>query len=160
MNLSPIERAFLDVIAYSELGADLLVHSDNGYNVIVGSTANNPDLFTDYSDHPNKLVHLGGHLESTAAGRYQILARNFYAYRLQLKLPDFSPDSQDQIAMQMIRECRAIPDLLDGNIPRVLQLCASRWASFPGAGYGQTEHSLIYLMATFRWRLQVWKWTS
>ena len=42
---------------------------NHGYDVIVGG-----ELFTDYSDHPRKLVTLNPKLKSTAgAGRYQLL---------------------------------------------------------------------------------------
>ena len=40
-----------------------------GYDVIVGG-----ELFTDYSDHPRKLVTLNPKLKSTGAGRYQLLS--------------------------------------------------------------------------------------
>ena len=33
------------------------------------------ELFTDYSDHPRKLVTLNPKLKSTGAGRYQLLSR-------------------------------------------------------------------------------------
>ena len=39
---------------------------NHGYDVIVGG-----ELFTDYSDHPRKLVTLNPKLKSTGAGRYQ-----------------------------------------------------------------------------------------
>ena len=38
---------------------------NHGYDVIVGG-----ELFTDYSDHPRKLVTLNPKLKSTGAGRY------------------------------------------------------------------------------------------
>ena len=49
-------------------------------SVIVG------ELFTDYSDHPRKLVTLNPKLKSTGAGRYQLLSRWWDAYRKQLGL--------------------------------------------------------------------------
>ena len=69
--MTPNEKAFLDMLAHSEIGEALLAVSDNGYNVIVGSTPTKPDLFTSYANHPRKLVRLGEFLQSTAAGRYQ-----------------------------------------------------------------------------------------
>jgi muramidase (phage lysozyme) len=139
------QRAFLDMIAYSELGPKLLSESDNGYNVIVGGT-----LFHDYADHPRqsiKLPRLG--IKSTAAGRYQILARYFDAYKKILKLPDFSPSSQDKIALQLIRECRALDEIESGDIEEAIKLCRSRWASLPGAGYSQHENKLDDLLAAY-----------
>jgi muramidase (phage lysozyme) len=67
--------AFIDTIAYSE-GTSTINNSDDGYNVLVGSTPNHPILFNDYSTHPNVLNHA---LDSTAAGRYQIIHPTFVA---------------------------------------------------------------------------------
>lgn len=138
-------RAFLDMLAFSELGPELLAESDNGYDVIVGSTPGHVDLFDDYSTHPHKRVVLkikGRIVTSTAAGRYQILARYADAYMRDLNLPGFGPVSQDRIAIQMIRECRALDDIEAGRFSQAARKCASRWASLPGAGYNQHENDL------------------
>lgn len=139
-------QAFLDMLAYSEIGRKLLKHSDNGYNVLVGGT-----LFsTDYKDHPRKLVDLPKlGIKSTAAGRYQILARYFDHYKKQLGLKDFSPAAQDAIAIQLIRECKALEDIEAGRISVAIHKCRSRWASLPGAGYGQHENKLHDLLAEY-----------
>ena len=146
-------KAFLDMIAWSEIGPRLLAVSENGYNVIVGSTPERPILFRGYADHPRRLVEVdlgfGKSIFSTAAGRYQILKRYFDAYRRQLGLPDFGPASQDAIALQMIRECRALADIDAGRIETAIRKCASRWASFPGAGYGQHENKTAKLLAAY-----------
>ena len=42
-------------------------------------------------------------LKSTGAGRYQLLSRWWDAYRKQLGLKDFSPKSQDAVALQPLR---------------------------------------------------------
>ena len=64
-------KAFLDMLAWSE-GTDngRQKTRNHGYDVIVGG-----ELFTDYSDHPRKLVTLNPKLKSTGAGRYQLLSR-------------------------------------------------------------------------------------
>lgn len=133
--------AFLTMIAVSE-GTEQL--GDHGYNVLVGGT-----LFDSFTDHPRVLVDLGKGLKSTAAGRYQILERTFDAYKSQLHLPDFSPASQDAIALQLIRECHATADIEIGNFGSAVASCASRWASLPGAGYGQREQRLADLESAF-----------
>jgi muramidase (phage lysozyme) len=142
-------KAFLDMIGFSEIGPDLLKVSDNGYNVIVGSTAAEPDLFEDYSDHPRKLVNLRPGLSSTAAGRYQLLARYFDVYKNQLHLPDFSPASQDAIAIQQIKECHALDDVDNGNFSVAVGKVAHIWASLPGSGYGQHENQLAALQEAY-----------
>lgn len=143
------QKAFLDMIAYSEIGPVLLAVSDNGYNVIVGSTAAFPMLFQSYADHPRRLVPLRPGLKSTAAGRYQLLARYFDAYKRQLHLIDFSPATQDAIALQQIKECRAIQDIEAGRFDDAISKCARIWASLPGAGYGQHENKITDLRAAY-----------
>ena len=55
-------KAFLDMLAWSE-GIDngRQKTRNHGYDVIVGG-----ELFTDYSDHPRKLVTLNPKLKSTS----------------------------------------------------------------------------------------------
>ena len=103
------EIAFLKTIGFSEIGRELLAHSDDGYNVLFGGC-----LFQSYADHPRKKITAGGYT-STAAGKYQILERYYDAYKVQLHLPDFSPHSQDLIALQMIKECHALEDVREGR---------------------------------------------
>lgn len=148
--MTPQQRAFLDMLAVSELGQKLLIASDNGYNVLVGSAPAMPRLFSSYADHPRQLIDLPRlGIKSTAAGRYQLLARYFDAYRKQLGLKDFSPASQDAIALQQIRERGALADIEAGNFAAAVAKCKNIWASLPGAGYGQNENSLAYLQTAF-----------
>lgn len=150
--MSPNLKAFADMIAYSELGPDLLALSDNGYNVIVGSTKDRPILFTDYSQHPRRsqtMTIKGRTVISDAAGRYQFMGRYWAHYKMQLSLPDFGPASQDRWMVQLIKECRALDDVETGHVARAIAKCASRWASFPGAGYNQNEHRLDTLEAAY-----------
>lgn len=147
--MHPQVKAFLDMLAWSELGPQLIELSDNGYNVIVGSTPQKLRLFHDYSDHPRAVVEVRPGLKSTAAGRYQILARYYDAYKVRLGIKDFGPESQDKIALQLISECRALKDIEAGWVMGAIAKCASRWASLPGAGYGQREHKFYELEAAF-----------
>ncbi len=143
-------KAFLDMIAFSELGAEVLAESDNGYNVIVGSLPGRVDTFPHYNDHPRKLVHFdNGTPPSTAAGRYQLLAKWFDAYKKILHLPDFSPASQDAIAIQQIKECKAIDNINAGFFTIAVAECSHIWASLPGAGYGQHENKMEMLRQAY-----------
>jgi len=117
----------------------------DGYNVVVGGTT-----FEGYDDHPRKLVVLNKKgLKSTAAGRYQLLSRYYDAYKKLLKLPDFSPDSQDTIAIQQIKECKALDDVDDGRFDVAVKKVRRIWASLPGAGYGQHENKLAVLRVAY-----------
>jgi muramidase (phage lysozyme) len=139
-------NAFLDMIAVSEGTAGI---GDDGYNVLVGSSKTHPHLFHDYATHPRIVVDLG-RIKSSAAGRYQILKGIFAHYQITLDLPDFSPVSQDKIAIRLIKECGALDEIEAGKIVRAIYLCRSRWASLPGAGYGQRENSMGRLLVAFK----------
>lgn len=135
-------KAFLSLIAFSE---GTIGKGNNGYNVIVGGK-----LFNVYGDHPRKSVWIARIKKfSTAAGRYQILERFYDAYKKILDLPDFGPESQDKIAIQLIRECKALEDIEAGRIREAITKCRSRWASFPGAGYDQHENEMDDLIKAY-----------
>jgi len=140
--------AFLDMIAYSELKG-LIEISDRGYNVIVGSTLKKPILFSSYADHPRKLIQINANLKSTAAGRYQLLSRYFDVYRKRLNLNDFSPLSQDLIAIQQIKERKAIPLIKAGKFEVAVTACSNIWASLPGNNYGQHTNDIAELKAAY-----------
>lgn len=146
--------AFLDMLAWSELGADYLARSDDGYNVIVTGTDGVLELFSDYAAHPfasgrkSKVFSKSGRT-SNASGRYQFMLKDYVHYRDQLHLPDFSAVSQDRWAIQLIKECRALEDIKNGAIEAAVQKCRNIWASLPGAGYGQREHKLEDLIAHY-----------
>lgn len=143
--------AFLDMVAFSEIGPALMRKSDDGYNVIVGSTANQPTLFPTYAAHPKVKVWIESIKNySSAAGRYQLLGRYYDPYKNQLKLPDFSPESQDLIAVQQIKERKAFEDIKAGRFDIAVEKCNSIWASLHGAGYGQHENSLEVLVLYYR----------
>lgn len=145
--LSANLAAFLDCVAFSEIGPDLLALSDDGYNVLVGSTPSKPLLFHDYSHHPRIR---NAAMNSDAAGRYQFMGRYWEPYRKQIPLPDFGPESQDLWALQLIRECKAWDLIANGHFSEAVWNCRSRWASFPASGYGQPEHSLDALQAAYQ----------
>lgn len=133
--------AFLDMLAISE---GTYGKGDDGYNVLVGG-----GHFESYGDHPRKLIQIRPGLASTAAGRYQLLARYYDPYKKLLGLADFSPESQDAIAIQQIKECKAFDLIRDGNLPEAIDRCAHIWASLPGAGYGQHENRPATLYAAY-----------
>ncbi|KVC96007.1 glycoside hydrolase [Burkholderia ubonensis] len=141
--------AFLDMIAVSEIGSALLAKSDDGYNVLVGSTPSRPLLFTSYAAHPNVLNRQIS-VPSTAAGRYQILNRWWRIYQAQMKLPDFGPVSQDRYALQQLREHGVLPLIDAGQFREAVVKVSNVWASLPGAGYGQHENQIEHLLAAYQ----------
>lgn len=153
MTPSPVLQQFLDLIAWSEGTSLSPITKNNGYDVIVTGITG-PAIFTDYSDHPFAKV---GKVQwrsdppqySTAAGRYQLLARYWNIYRMQLDLSNFSPTSQDAVALQQMKERRATEKILDGDIAGAVSSCSNIWASFPGNQYGQNSHSIDKILIQY-----------
>lgn len=153
-SLSANTRAFLQTIGISEGTVTSPITKNDGYDVIVTGIDMQPEIFTNYSTHPfsngriAKVINSKG-LTSTASGKFQILARYYDFYKKQLCLPDFSPDSQDKIALQLIAECHALDDIDAGDFDSAVYKCRSRWASLPKAGYGQHENNIEKLRAAY-----------
>jgi muramidase (phage lysozyme) len=137
--------AFLTMIGVSE-GTCTLPQSDNGYNVLVGSTPNHLMLFHSYADHPNIYNRA---LNSTAAGRYQIIHGTWESYKARLTLPDFSPASQDAVATEIIKDFAAMDAVIAGDIDTALMRLNNQWASFPGGNSGQHQNAPAALRQAF-----------
>ena len=111
---------------------------NHGYDVIVGG-----ELFTDYSDHPRKLVYAK---PKTQINRRRTLPASFPLVGClpQAAWPErLSPKSQDAVALQQIKERGALPMIDRGDIRQAIDRCSNIWASLPGAGYGQFEHGRL-----------------
>jgi lysozyme len=136
-------RAFLDMIAFSE-GTS----GPQGYLTMFGGR-----LMDSLEVHPHQFFDFtnshGEHLRTSAAGRYQFLGKTWDSLAAKLGLPDFSPESQDAGALELIRQRGALPDVDAGRLSVAVQKCAPVWASLPGAGYAQPERKLYQLEAAF-----------
>lgn len=143
INEHPNVVAFLDMLAWSE---GTIGKGDDGYNDIVDPAG----FFSDYSTHPNLLVQVNAKIKSTAAGRYQLLARYYEPYRKQLGLLDFSPVSQDKIAIQQIKERKAYQLIIAGQITEAISRCSNIWASLPGNSYRQKQWPVTDLVRMYQ----------
>lgn len=136
--------AFLGMIAYAEGTA-----GENGYQTMFGY-----HRFYSYADHPRQYFDFvdqtGKHLKSSAAGRYQIIVKTWDSLKAKLGLQDFSPESQDAAAIELIRERGALADVQAGRIESAIRKCAPVWASLPGAGYNQPERQLTSLLTNYQ----------
>ena len=128
-------KAFLDMLAWSE-GTDngRQKTRNHGYDVIVGG-----ELFTDYSDHPRKLVTLNPKQISRRPDATSFFPVGGMPTASSLAWKTFSPRSQDAVALQQIKERGALPMIDRGDIRQAIDRCSNIWASLPGAGYGQFE---------------------
>jgi len=145
------QKAWLEMIAYAEIGYSLLDVSNDGYDVLCSSTAARPYLFYDYSKHPRRYMQFSARITSSAAGRYQFLYDTWLGLTKDTGLTDFSPTTQDIMALKLADQRGAMPYINQGYIEEAVWRCRKIWASFPGAGYGQGEKKIdSLLMAYYR----------
>ena len=120
---------------------------NHGYDVIVGG-----ELFTDYSDHPRKLVTPKPKQISNA----RTLPASFPLVGCLpqlIGLKDFSPKKSGRWHCSRLRSVALY--LIDrGDIRQAIDRCSNIWASLPGAGYGQFEHKADSLIANSKKRAE------
>lgn len=126
-------RKFLDFLAEAE-GAD--------YNVITGG-----GRFSDFSRHPAVVGMTTRDGKSTAAGRYQITKPTYDEFAPKLGIKDFSPESQDKIALAIISQSGALDDVRQGNFRNAIDKLGGRWASLPSSRYNQPKKSWAWAEA-------------
>lgn len=120
-------KKFLDFLGRAE-GAD--------YNTIVGGSK-----FSDFRAHPKVVGLRTAEGPSTAAGKYQIVGATYDAVAPKLGIRDFSPDSQDKIAIELIRQKGALEDVRNGNFDAAVGKLGGIWASLPSSPYSQPKRS-------------------
>jgi murein DD-endopeptidase MepM/ murein hydrolase activator NlpD/muramidase (phage lysozyme) len=112
LNTDVNTRAFLDMIAFSE--------GSQRYNILFGGGS-----FNSYADHPRRVIQ-----GSSASGRYQILQGTFDDARSAIGVTDFSPQSQDRVAIWLINRDGALDEVRAGNIDAAIDLTNGTWVSF------------------------------
>ncbi len=138
-------QAFLRLIRYAEGTA-----SEDGYQVEFTGTR-----FYNFADHPRR-VRCSGRLCSSAAGAYQFLETTWDDVARSIGARDFSPEWQDQGAIELIRREGALADVEAGRIEQAIAKTANIWASFPTrygdyyGYYGQSVVPMEYLVSEFR----------
>lgn len=154
--LDPNVQAFLRVIRAGESSQDV-----TAYWWLYGSTVAKPILATGLADHPRVKTYekydgqfiKNGELDyTTAAGAYQIVASTWDStIQTALRLPDFSPESQDLAAVYLLLFRKALDHVLAGRFEQACIACRQEWVSMPGANVGdQPTKSAASALAVFR----------
>ena len=147
---TPEVRAFLDVISMAETGTI----DPSSYSILVFNGS-----FSDFSTHPKVKqcsAIRGRRICSTAAGRYQIMDFNWDYLAPRLGLPDFSPESQDRMALYFIERKGAMADILAGRFEKAACKVGTVWASIPPPcnRYGQSHLKMAQLRQMYDQRLK------
>jgi muramidase (phage lysozyme) len=127
----PNVQAFRRVIRRGEGTSD-----EGGYSRLYGG-----GKFEGFADHPRRKITAGKYT-STAAGAYQALTSTWDETKRIMKLPDFSPRSQDWFAVGRIAARGALDDVMAGRFEAAIRKCAYEWASLPYSPYGQPVISM------------------
>lgn len=115
-------RAFLKAIGEAEGG-----EYDFKFGAIKGRK-NDPWRFTDFSTHPGP--GRGG--TTTAAGLYQITKPTWHDHGVNgMGLADFTPETQDLIAVSILRRRGVIEKIKEGDIEAGLAEASRQWAALP-----------------------------
>jgi len=139
-------KAFLEMIRHSE-GTAVPV----GYRMMFGGklfmvNKDPMDASKEIWDHPHVFFaytnKAGKTIKTSASGAYQITYTTWVAIKERLGLTDFSPESQDIAALYLIAEKGAISLITTGHFLQALDKVREIWASLPGSGCNQPEHTL------------------
>ena len=131
---------FLNVIAHA-LGMPL----SGGYDMTASGTR-----FRSFSDHPRiRYFDPDKHEYTTAAGRYGVTDAVYDRYIRKGLVPDFSPTSQDFIAIQQMADCRALPSIDKGNFWIAVEKCSRQWEELRKAMIGKNGNFLHELLTVF-----------
>lgn len=135
-------RAFMRMIRVGEGTV-----GEVGYETLFGKQSFIKDYHKDFSDHPNIIITRGP-LKSSAAGAYQVMGYTWndpkmLSYRKKYGIVDFSPKSQDEFCVLILKYKRkgALKLIIDGDIDGALDILSYEWASLPPARYPQPTKS-------------------
>lgn len=120
----PNVAAFLRVIREGESN-----QTDNAYRMLYGG-----GFFSSFADHPHQVITSNG-ISSSAAGAYQILSKTHAGLVEKYSFSDFTPATQDEMAVALIQGRGALQDLLRGDLSEVLDKCSWEWSSLPPHRY-------------------------
>ncbi|WP_333040530.1 MULTISPECIES: glycoside hydrolase family 104 protein [unclassified Microcoleus] len=140
-------KAFLDTIAAAEGTA-----SPDGYRTQYTGTK-----FVSFQDHPREMRcgrRYRKKLCSDAAGRYQFLSTTWDRFAKKFGVRDFSPENQDLMAIELIREKGALEDIEAGRLESAVRKLAYIWPSFRRYG-GSVESSMPTLEAMYQKNLGI-----
>jgi murein DD-endopeptidase MepM/ murein hydrolase activator NlpD len=136
---TPEVRAYLDLVAWKEVHQSLNPDgSPSGYrerNGVPGSKGLMPEsAIADNGKLPTDELRYN-------VGRYQMKQVDVddMRKRYDSKIDDFSPESQDRIAVAKMKYRGVMSELQEGDIRGAIKKGGQEWASLPGSPYGQVQ---------------------
>lgn len=152
--------AFLQMIRFSEHAMNDVMSGQDYYTVVGGGK------FSNDSDHPAntgewdgkpmsddfcRRAGFGPGCKTYAAGAYQITKTTWNVLRKRApRLPDFSPASQDEAALRLLREI-GVPQLLNADrFEDAVYAASQKWASLPSSPLPGKTRSIAEVAQWYR----------
>lgn len=148
--ITPERQALLNTIRYAE--GTWRNGSSQGYRLLYGGAE-----LKSLAKHPDTVVVK--RYASAAAGAYQFMPSTWALAAARLKLPDFGPSSQEQAALYLIDQRRALDEADGGKLtPALVAKLSAEWASLPtlaaASFYGQPVRELNELVSFYEENLE------
>jgi muramidase (phage lysozyme) len=136
---NPNVRRYLDMISAAE------ATQTHGYRTAFGG-----GKIAKLDDHP-RVLHAftqtdGKKNKTGAAGRYQITLSTWDDVSSKLGLKDFSPRSQDLVAIELLRRAGALDAVANADWQTAIARSGGAWASLPSSTYPQKRRSMEFVM--------------
>ncbi len=114
-----------------------------GYNMLFGGKVidvttlhDHPGIFFSYKNKAGKVI------QDERCRCLQITNPTWVALKTPLELKDFSPHSKDLAALALISDAGAMSFVITGHFMPAIDKLRKIWASLPGSGWNQPEHTL------------------
>jgi len=147
--MTPNEQAYLDMVSACE-GTT----GPEGYQALFGYTPTNGRIFENgFVTHPRIYINYtmldGTQTRSSAAGRYQIIWATFCDLQTKLGTSDFTPTTQDLMALRLIADAGAADLVRNGNLQAAIDCTAGIWASLPASHYAEPKRTYAFALAAY-----------
>ncbi len=137
-------RAFLEGVLAGCEGTQ----GEEGYRALFGWKPGNGMVFTSFADHPRIFFDYtqkdGTVVRTSAAGKYQATWTTWQDFIRERGPHDFTPASQDEFALWLIKKCGALDDVDRGRLRAAIDKCGGRWASLPSATVPQPRRTYAF----------------
>lgn len=152
-----MDRARLAVaLSHANVGAFLRVIREGessqepvAYRMRWGGLGKPAAYFDDFSRHPRIFEPTTGGRQSSAAGAYQIVATTYDSIAPSLGITDFTPTSQDALAIALIDRRGALDDVMAGRIRTAIADLRAEWTSLPGAEENSGRYTMDRALAVY-----------
>ncbi|RRW98955.1 hypothetical protein [Pandoraea apista] len=136
--------AFLDVIAACCLGITAASASGSGYDTLLVDGEAQATTFPDFGTYPDR------NGKPLSAGRYRISRADYARLSAEFSITDFSPRSQDRLALLCLWEEGVMPLIRAGQLHAALDAASHAWPELRVSPLATEKHLWPELVGIYR----------